>query len=151
MASKKLKPSIILDPLIALALIVTAVSTLIAYVNPQKQLAYRSHLRRQHDIDRILWAVNSYQKDNGSLPSGISTLETQIGTCTSGGQKLCPHAQSACLDLSAPLSKYLSELPHDDQSSGSTDFTGYSIFVDDKNIVTVKSCLSDGYFTYASL
>jgi prepilin-type N-terminal cleavage/methylation domain-containing protein len=140
--------------LIELLVVITVISTLAVVVfvalNPAQRLKDARDARRVNDVQSLLTAIHEYTVDNkGSLPTGLSTTETQLGTggtgcaISTGG---CTVAATACLDLSTPLAKYLKSTPVD-PLGGSTYTaakTGYSAVVDANGIVTVRACGTEG-------
>lgn len=129
----------LIELLLVVAIIALLALTVIVALNPVKRLQDSRNAHRYSDVDSILTAVNEYVVDNnGSLPTGITTTEQQLGTCVSGGNTVCTTAAAACVDLTTPLAKYLKSIPIDPLGSASTTF--YSIVKDANNIVTVKAC-----------
>ena len=95
------------------------------------------------DVSSISTAIHEYIVDNdGSLPTGISTTEQQLGECASGGAAACAGAADACLDLSVILAKYLKSMPLD-PNGGTLDTTGYSVVADSNNIITITACAAE--------
>jgi len=98
---------------------------------------------RWTDVSSISTAIHEYIVDNdGSLPTGVSTTEQQLGECASGGASACAGAADACLDLSVILAKYLKSIPLD-PSGGTLATTGYSVVADSNNIITVTACAAE--------
>ena len=133
--------------LIELLMVVVIISILATAVfvslDPVQRYADAKNSRRWSDVNSILTAIHEYIiYNNGALPSGLSTTEKQLGTCTTGGGGACAGAQDACLDLSVTLSKYLKTIPYD--PSGNATTTHYSVKVDTNNIITVKGCSAEG-------
>ena len=109
-------------------------------LNPVQRFADARNYRRWNDVNSVLTAVHEYIIDNnGSLPTGVTSTEKQLGTCGSGGGSQCTGAAAACLDLSVTLAKYLKSLPVD-PGGGSASTTYYSVVSDSNSIVTVKAC-----------
>ena len=113
--------------------------TLIA-INPARQFGQANDTKRRSAITQILNAVGAYTADNqGQLPGALTAAtETEI---SKGGQDLC----------SALVPKYIPALPQDPNSNGGADIstacpagydTGYKIFKDGNNRVTVTAPLS---------
>lgn len=133
----------LIELLIVVAILAILATVVFVSLNPVKRLADARNARRFVDIDSILTAVHEYAVDNnGVLPSGITTTEQQIGTCTTGGATVCTTAGAACTDLSTQLAAYLKSMPLD-PSGGTAATTHYSIVKDANNIVTVKACNAD--------
>lgn len=132
--------------LIELLLVITIIAILAVVVvvalNPAKRLMDSRNSRRYSDTQSILTAVHEYIVDNnGTIPSGITTTEKQLGTCVSGGATVCTTAAAACLDLSSTLAAYLKSMPVDPLGSASTTY--YSVVADANNIITVKACSAE--------
>lgn len=135
----------LIELLIVIAIIAILAVTVIVALDPITRFADARNSRRYADTQSILTAVHEYIVDNsGALPTGLTSgmAETQLGTCTSGGATLCTGAAAACVNLSTPLTKYLSSIPID-SADGSAATTGYSIVVDSNNIVKVKACAAE--------
>ena len=133
--------------LIELLVVITIISILTAVVfvalDPVKRFADARNSRRVSDVNSILTAIHEYIVDNGgAIPSGLSTTEQQLGTCTTGGAAACTGAAASCLNLSTPLAKYLKTIPFDPQGTAAS--TKYSVVIDSNNIVTVKACATEG-------
>ncbi len=129
----------LIELLLVIAIIAILALVVIVALNPVKRLQDARNARRYADIDSILTAIHLYAIDNnGSLPTGITTSELQMGTCVSGGATVCTTAGAACLDLTTPLANYLKSIPVDPLGSASTTY--YSVVKDSHNIVTVKAC-----------
>lgn len=135
----------LIELLVVIAIIaILAVSVFVA-LDPVTRFADARNSRRWSDVNNYLTAIHEYIVDNdGDLPTGLSTnlTETQIGTCTSGGATLCSGATAACVNLTAPLVKYLKSLPQD-PDTGSTSTTGYSVSVNANNLITITSCSAE--------
>lgn len=115
-------------------------------VNPQKRMIDSRNTRRMGDVDTILIAVHQYVNDSGgSLPDGVGSSFSQIGTCTTGGMTLCVGATTRCVDIGATLNsnKYIKNNPIDPKG-GVVATTGYAISKDANNFFTVKACLAEG-------
>lgn len=136
--------------LIELLVVITIISILAVVVfvalDPVKRFAGARNSRRWSDINTILTAVHeSIANNEGSLPSGLSTSMsiTQIGTANSGCNTSCTTASaSACVNLNGALARYLKSIPTD-PDSGTQSETGYYIYVNNNNIVTVGACTSE--------
>ncbi len=121
--------------LIEILLVVAAIGILagivILAINPNKQLGDTRNAQRRADVTTILNAVYQYSLDNnGSLPSSITTTQTEI--CKTGGT--C----TGLVDLSvlATNEKYLTSIPFD-PTAATTNGTGYQIKKTANNRVTV--------------
>jgi prepilin-type N-terminal cleavage/methylation domain-containing protein len=133
----------LIELLVVIAIIAILATVVFVALNPAKRFADSRNSRRWSDVENILTAVHEYIVDNkGSLPTGVSTSEQQLGTCASGGATLCTTAQPACLDLSTLLAGYLKTMPRDPKS-GTAVTTGYSVVADVNNIITIKSCAAE--------
>lgn len=142
---KKKNGFTLIELLVVIVIIaILAVSVFVA-LDPATRFADARNSRRWSDVNSYLTAVHEYIVDNeGTLPTGVTTsmAETQIGTCPSGGATLCSGATSACVNLTAPLAKYLKTLPQD-PDTGSASTTGYSIAVDANNLITISACSAE--------
>lgn len=133
----------LIELLVVIAIIATLATVVFVALNPLERFADARNSRRWNDVNSLLTAVHEYIVDNGgALPSGVTTTEKQLGTCSSGGATPCTGAQAACLDLSTPLAKYLKSIPLD-PNGGTAGTTYYSVVVDANNIVTIKSCSAE--------
>jgi prepilin-type N-terminal cleavage/methylation domain-containing protein len=130
--------------LIELLIVVTIIAILAVVVfvtlRPATRFADARNSRRWSDVANILTAIHEYIVDNdGDLPTGVSTTEQQLGTCSSGGSSVCTGAAAACLNLSTTLAVYLKSIPID-PGGGSAATTYYSVVADSNNIITVSAC-----------
>lgn len=120
---------------------ILAVSTILV-LDPLHQFAAARDARRWNDVNTISTAVYRYIIAEAALPAAITNQETQIGTATSGCQANCPTAQPSCINLGRELGSLLPVMPVD-PSIGTTQRTGYTIQINDENLVTVKACRSE--------
>ena len=126
---------------------ITVFITILVFItlNPDSRFKEAKNNARREDINSILAAIHEYSSENeGSLPQGLKTgmPETQLGLCSSGGATLCASATEVCVNLNTSLAKYLKNIPVD-LSYGTADTTGYSVWVDSNNIVTVSACVTE--------
>ncbi len=132
----------LIELLVVVTILAILAVTVFVALNPAKRIKDAKDARRASDINSILTAIHEYIIDNkGSLPTGLTTTEVQLGTAASGcalTSGTCSTA-AACVDMSTPLVKYLKTIPID--PDGTAASTGYSIVVDANSIVTVKACL----------
>lgn len=132
----------LIELLVVIAIIAILATVVFVALDPVRRFADARNSRRWNDVNSLLTANHQYIVDNdGSLPTGLSTsmAETQIGTCATGGDTLCPGAATACVDLSTPLATYLKSLPQDPEN-GTAATTGYSVAVDANNLITISAC-----------
>jgi len=147
--SKKQQGFTLIELLIVIAIIAALAVVVFVALNPVKRLSDARDARRTADVETILTGVHEYIVDNkGSLPTGMTTsmAETQLGTSASGcavATGTCAVVAAGCIDLSAPLSKYLKSIPTD-PNTGTAAKTLYDVSVDANNIVTVKACGVEG-------
>jgi len=123
----------LLEILLVIAIIAILAAIVIIAINPSKQLAESRNAQRETDVNTILNGVYQYSIDNnGQLPSGITTSDTEI--CKTGGT--C----TGLVDLSVLTNngKYLVAIPTD-PSGASTNGSGYSILKDANNRITVSA------------
>jgi type IV pilus assembly protein PilA len=140
--NSKNKGFTLIELLLVIAIIAILAFVVIVALNPIKRLQNARNARRYSDVQSLLTAVHLYAIDNnGSLPTGITTTEVQLGTCASGGALICTTTAAACVDLSTPLAKYLKAIPFDPLASASA--TWYSVVKDANNIVTVRACAGE--------
>lgn len=133
----------LIELLMAVAIIGVLASIVFVSLNPVQRFADARNARRWSDVDSIITAVHEYIVDNdGTLPTGVSTTEKQLGTCGTGGATNCLGANDVCLDLSSQLITYLKTMPVD-PSNGTSSATKYSIVTDTNNIITVKACAAE--------
>jgi type IV pilus assembly protein PilA len=120
-----------------------------AALNPAQRIKDSKDAKRSSDIDTILTAVHEYIIDNrGTLPSGLSTTEQQIGTmstgCTiNGGAGRCNTGSNSCYDLASAIPGYIASNPIDPKTGASSSATGYTIVSTSTGIVTIKACNTD--------
>ncbi len=122
--------------LIEILLVVAAIAILagivILAINPSKQLGDTRNAQRHADVTTILNAVYQYYIDTGSLPATITTTSTHI----------CQTSATTCtgvdLTVLTASEKYVVKIPADPNSATTND-TGYAIFRDANNRVTVSA------------
>ena len=138
--------------LIELLIVITILATLLVVVfvalNPGGRLQAARDARRSSDVDSILTAIHQYVIDNNSTyPAGLSTVEQQLGTATTGcaiSTGGCTVTATSCLDVSTPLVKYLKSIPIDPVTTYTDASTGYSVLKDSNGIITVRACGTEG-------
>ncbi len=146
----------LIELLIVVAIISALAIAVFVALNPAQRLKDAKDARRTADADTILTAIHAAIVDTkGTLPAGLTTsmLETQLGTGTSAQCSpvatvgCAVAASTACVNLTAPLAKYLKAMPIS-PDFGATTYsavsTGYSVTVDANNIVTIKACGTEG-------
>ena len=128
----------LLEILLVIALIAILAAIVIVAINPNKQLGEGRNAQRRADVNTILNAVYQYTIDNnGTLPSSITTTETEI--CDSAiGEEDCNSYPYVYLAVLFTDEKYLVSLPNDPLTHG-PDGTGYKIKKDTHNRVTVNA------------
>lgn len=122
----------LIEVLLVVALLSILASIVILAINPIKQLGDTRNVQRRIDVVTILDAAYQYDIDNGNLPAAITTTDTEI--CKTGGT--C----TGLIDLSVLTAseKYVISIPFD-PSGSSTNGTGYKIFKDANNRLTVHA------------
>ncbi|MEI6533577.1 MAG: prepilin-type N-terminal cleavage/methylation domain-containing protein [Candidatus Roizmanbacteria bacterium] len=138
----------LIELLVVITIIAVFAGIVYVGVNPSKRIADAQNARRSTDIDQILSAVHQYIVDNnGTIPSGISATELQLGSATSGcaiSSGGCAVTTAGCLDLSSILAGYLKSIPADPLPALSAGGkTGYSI-MSSSGIITVRACGATG-------
>lgn len=134
---------------ILLVVAILSVLSVVVYValNPAGRLADTRNARRFGDVNNILTAINEciVDKDGIIADCGLSTsmAETELGTCTATNDSCTTSTLSnACTDFSTELAAYLKSIPQDPLNTNAVN-TGYTIAVDDNNLVTVKACRAE--------
>lgn len=138
---KQKKPAVsagftLIEILIVIGIIAILAAIVLVAVNPAQQFKKANDAQRASNVNAILNAVGQYIVDNkGSLPSGITTTDRDIGSA----------AANLCSNL---VPDYIAALPADpgksDQSIDSTECggsysTGYNIKKDSNNRVTITA------------
>lgn len=122
----------LIELLLVIAIIAILAAIVIIAINPGKQLADSRNTQRESDVNTILNAVYQYSIDNnGSLPSGITTTQTEIcatSTCT------------GLVDLSVLTAneEYLVAIPTD-PTGASGNGAGYEIVRSASGRITVTA------------
>ena len=130
----------LIELLVVIAIIATLAVVVFVALDPATRFAQARNSRRWSDVNNTMTAIHEYIVDNGgTYPSGITTTEQQLGTCTSGGATLCTGAAAACTDLSSDLAPYLKTMPLDPRN-GTAETTGYSVVEDANGIITISAC-----------
>lgn len=145
----------LIELLIVILIIATLAVLVFVALNPVKRLQDTRNVRRQQDAQSLYTAIHEYAIDRSSLPFGLTAgmQETQIGTSNGSGTSgnptcaittsTCNAVVSSCINLSGPLASYLTFIPTD-PLSGSPSATGYTVTVDTNNLVTIKTCRTEG-------
>lgn len=136
----KRKGFTLIELLVVMAIIAILATVVFVALDPPKRFKDSRDARRYTDVENLLTSIHEYIVDNnGTLPSGLTTTEKQLGTAGTGcNASPCTTAAAACLDLSTTLAKYLKSIPID--PNGNSTMTRYSVVADANNIVTVKAC-----------
>ena len=122
----------LLEILLVVAIIAILAGIVILAINPGKQLADARNVQRSADVNTISNAVYQYAIDNnGALPGTITSDSTSI--CQTGFT--CTFA----IDLSVLTDNatYLVAIPIDPTSEVGAEDSGYEIFLNANNRITV--------------
>ena len=135
----------LIELLLVTAILAILATAVIMTLDAPRRLRESRDTRRQSDVETILNAVHLYFLDQGTFPTGLSAgmNEVQLGTAASGCQVQsggCNALESKCLDLRAPLARYLQEIPRDPNLRANTRTYAYTISIDANRIVTIKAC-----------
>lgn len=131
----------LIEILLVVGIIAILAAIVIVAINPGRQLGDSRNGQRKADINTILNAVYQYFVANGSLPSAISTAETEI----------CKTNASSCsslIDLSVITAdeRFIPSIPTD-PTGASTHGTGYRIKKSANNRVTVNAPFAENGVT----
>ncbi|PIS40451.1 MAG: hypothetical protein COT26_03300 [Candidatus Kerfeldbacteria bacterium CG08_land_8_20_14_0_20_43_14] len=129
----------LLEILLVVAAIGILAGIVILAINPSKQLADTKNAQRRSDVTTILNGVYQYAIDNsGVVPAAVTSGTTCAAAVAT--QEVCKTSGTCTglTDLSALTTngKYLVAMPTDPTSS-TTNGTGYHIFKDANNRITV--------------
>ncbi len=131
----------LLEILLVVAAIAILAGIVILAINPNKQLGDTRNSERSSEINTILNGVYQYSLDNnGTLPSGITTTETEI--CKTGVlAATCTTDTLVNLSDLTTNEKYLTAIPVDPQcpTACATNGAGYTILKTANNRLTVKA------------
>ncbi|HWY79466.1 MAG TPA: prepilin-type N-terminal cleavage/methylation domain-containing protein [Candidatus Sulfotelmatobacter sp.] len=145
--SSKEKGFTLIELLVVITIIAALAITVFVALNPAGRLSNARDARRTADVDTMLTAIHASIVDNkGTAPAGLSTVEQQLGTATTGcaiATGGCTVTAVACLDLTTPLVKYLKSIPLDPKT-GTAGITGYDAVQDSNGIVTIRACGTEG-------
>jgi type IV pilus assembly protein PilA len=137
----------LIEILLVIGMIAVLATVVFVALDPAKRFQDTRNAKRSTDAQSILSAIQTSIIDTqGTLPSGITTVEKQIGTgpgcaIATGGCNVI--GATDCVNLSATLAKYLKTIPQD-PTGGTQALTRYSVAVDANGIVTVKACGAEG-------
>lgn len=130
---KKSSGFTLIELLVVIGILAVLLSIVLIAINPARQFAQANDTKRKSDIGAILNAVGAFAADNkGTLPAGITEAPLDISKV----------GANICADL---VTTYISALPADPKNGASVidctlDYnTGYQIFKDASNRVTVKA------------
>jgi prepilin-type N-terminal cleavage/methylation domain-containing protein len=141
----KKKGFTLIEILLVVAIISILLVVVFAALNPAQRLQDTRNARRWNDVNQVLSAVQhcilDADGDYGTCGLTNPLVQSQLGTCASGGATLCTGADAVCLDLSTELASYIKSLPLD-PSGGSAATTGYSITITN-GIVTIDACSAE--------
>lgn len=145
----------LIEILLVIGIIAVLATVVIVALDPAARFKSARNTRRHNDVESMSVAVAQYVVDNyGAFPSGIDDTERQIGTSTdscaidTGGCNVTGF--SDCVDLAAPLARYLKEIPYDQTNGVGPDHSHYSIMRDGNNIVTIRACDAEDTEIYIS-
>jgi len=131
--------------LVVILIISILLVTFFVAISTDKRFADARDGQRFSDVDSILTAVQEYIVDNDEAPSGITLVEQQLGSATTGCDTInCtnPPTAMACLNLSTQLAPYLKKIPVDPKT-GTVEVTGYKVVIDANGLVMVSACASE--------
>lgn len=130
----------IIQFLIFLVIFGAVISAVYLFLNPKQKLIVARDSRRQADISSLVIAIRQYVEDHhGALPPGLTSQEQQLGSCSYGGQEICPMAPDNCLNWGASMSAYLPLIPKDPKI-GNNVKTGYTVQIDKNQVITARAC-----------
>lgn len=137
----------LIEILLVIGMIAVLATVVFVALDPAKRFRDARDAKRTTDVQSVLSAIQTSIIDTqGTLPAGITTVEKQIGTAGAGcaiATGGCAVVGAAdCVNLTAPLAKYLKTIPQD--PNGTAALTRYSVAVDINGIVTVKACGVEG-------
>ena len=140
----------LIELLLVIGIIAVLAVVVFVALDPSKRFRDARDARRVQDVQSILTAVHESIVDNkGTLPTGLTVgmNESQIGSDTSGCGIVvggCSVANTGdCVNLTAPLAKYLKSIPTD-PAGGTTNLTKYAISVSPNNMIAIKACGAEG-------
>lgn len=118
---KRNKGFTLIELLVVIGILTILFAIVLIAINPSRQFKQANNTQRRSDVSAILNAVSQYAADNnGQLPSGVPSTETNIGSGTGDAD--------ICSDL---VDTYIAEMPVDPTAGSYTDCadydTGYSI------------------------
>ncbi len=127
----------LIELLLVIGIIAILASIVIVAINPTKQLGDARDAQRRSDVNTILNAVYQYAIDNnGTLPSDISTTETEI--CR-GSTEPASCSTDEGVNLRMLTGAYLVSIPADPQAVSTSTGTHYTILKDSSGRITVRA------------
>jgi prepilin-type N-terminal cleavage/methylation domain-containing protein len=140
----------LVELIIVIAIIAILAGAIFVAIDPARRLHETRNARRASDIATILDAIKTYQVDNegshfGTIAGLGDNVLTQLGTASSGCVRACGSdtTDTACVDISAMGSNYLTAVPFDPQG-GTAEKTGYALIKDSNGALTLIACGSEG-------
>ncbi len=125
-------------------LVILAVAVFFNIRAPQRAGEARN-ARRTYDVQSLAKALETYEIDNGQLPSGFSSTTIGIGgkyvLCSSSGTLTCDGQTRGCLVVTDTnfIGKYLPSLPIDPAKTNTAD-SGYYITRKTGNKIAFGAC-----------
>lgn len=152
---KNQKGFTLIELLVVIGILAILLSIVLIAINPARQFGQANNTRRRSDVTQILNAIGAYAADHkGVLPPALQTTlatmsaSSAVVTVTpapAGGWPAA--AANICADL---VPNYIPALPQDPQVGTGTSITncasyvtGYNVYVDSNNRVTVSAPLAE--------
>jgi prepilin-type N-terminal cleavage/methylation domain-containing protein len=152
---KNIKGFTLIELLVVIGILAILLSIVLIAINPARQFGQANNTRRRSDVTQVLNAIGAYAADHkGVLPPPLITQNATMSASKAvvtvtpvpaGGWPAT--AADVCQYL---VPNYIPALPQDPQVEGGTSITdctayttGYNIYVDSNNRVTVMAPLAE--------
>ncbi|MDQ7814461.1 MAG: type II secretion system protein [Patescibacteria group bacterium] len=131
---KNAKGFTLIEVLLVIAILAVLAAIVLIAINPPRSIAQSNNAQRWSNINAIINSIHQYAIDNnGIIPATITSVSTEI--CKTGAGSC-----AGLIDLGVVTfeERYILKIPTD-PTSASANGTGYYVFKDAYNRITVEA------------